>query len=79
MRSFTVYVNVVWFVFFFIECISGLYGNECNFKCSQFCHEELCYGSTGECVNGCEDGYIGGLCKTRKIAAVIMYIKIISM
>lgn len=61
---------------FFIECISGLYGNECNFNCSQFCHDQVCYGATGECVNGCQDGYIGGLCKTRNIQDVIMFIKI---
>lgn len=64
---------MVWF--FFIECISGLYGNECNFNCSQFCHEQLCYQTTGECVHGCEDGYIGGLCKTRNIPAVIMLLR----
>lgn len=51
-----------------IDCISGLYVNECNFNCSQFCHDQLFYGATGEYVNGCEDGYIGGLCKTRKIS-----------
>lgn len=59
--------------FLLIDCISGLYGKECNLNCSQFCHEKLCYQTTGECVNGCEDGYLGGLCTIRKILALLLY------
>lgn len=67
------------YCFLLIECISGMYGKECKLKCSQFCHGKSCYQISGECVNGCEDGYIGGLCKTRKISAVIMFIEILLM
>lgn len=54
-----------------IECISGIYGKECNLNCSQFCHGKSCYQTTGECVDGCENGYIGGLCTIRKTPVVI--------
>lgn len=54
-----------------IECISGMYDKECNLKCSQFCQKKSCHQTSGECVYGCEDGYIGGLCTIRKIPAVI--------
>lgn len=54
-----------------LDCLSGLYGKECNLNCSQFCHGKVCYQITGECINGCEDGYIGGLCTIRKIWALI--------
>lgn len=58
-------------LFLLLDCLSGLYGKECNLNCSQFCHRKACYQTTGECVNGCEDGYIGGLCIIRKIWALI--------
>lgn len=54
-----------------LDCLSGLYGKECDLNCSQFCHGKACYQITGECINGCEDGYIGGLCTIRKIWALI--------
>lgn len=60
------------YCFLLIECTSGIYGKECNLNCSQFCHGRSCYQTTGECVNGCEYGYIGGLCTIRKIPAVIL-------
>lgn len=58
-------------LFLLLDCLSGLYGKECNLNCSQFCHGKVCYQTTGECVNGCEDGHIGGICTIRKIWALI--------
>lgn len=58
-------------LFLLLNCFSGLYGKECNLNCSQFCHGKVCYQTTGECVNGCKDGYIGGLCTIRKIWTLI--------
>lgn len=62
---------MLWLFVFFVECIVGLYGKECTLNCSQFCHKKSCYQTTGECVNGCEDGYLGGLCTLCKISVVI--------
>uniref|UniRef100_K1QND4 Tyrosine-protein kinase receptor Tie-1 n=1 Tax=Magallana gigas TaxID=29159 RepID=K1QND4_MAGGI len=54
-----------------IKSVKFWYRNDLdNLNCSQFCHDKFCSGSTGECVDGCEDRYLGGICIIRKISAL---------
>lgn len=47
-------------------CNEGTYGSDCNYTCGQ-CHaKEDCHHVNGTCLLGCEPGYQGDLCKSRK-------------
>lgn len=51
---------------FFTVCNEGTYGSNCNYTCGQ-CHaKEDCHHVNGTCLLGCEPGYQGDLCKSRK-------------
>lgn len=47
----------------FLECISGNYGTACREQCRTHCkNNKACDHISGECPEGCEDGYTGKLC-----------------
>lgn len=46
----------------FTECNNGSYGNNCLEKCSANCLNTPCNHSTGECTDGCKDGWQGFNC-----------------
>lgn len=54
-------------MFFFVDCVSGWYGSNCNSKCSEYCAQISCNRSTAECTNGCKPGYYQPQCNERKI------------
>lgn len=48
-------------------CSIGYYGMGCRGKCSAYCvNNEPCDHVSGECSNGCQDGYIGIYCNSCK-------------
>ena len=60
------------------ECDLGTYGDMCNEKCGNCKDQSECHYSNGTCLTGCNDGFQGALCKTRKILTVyfkFQYIK----
>lgn len=52
------------------ECPTGYFGKSCRERCSGHCtNNASCDHVSGECSNGCQDGYIGthcGDCKKMK-------------
>lgn len=58
------YMNI--FDIFNIECDRGSYGANCNETCGHCRYENPCFNVNGTCVNGCDAGYTGHLCKTRE-------------
>lgn len=45
------------------DCPPGYFGEGCREGCSDHCiKNELCDHITGECSNGCQDGYTGVRC-----------------
>ena len=51
-----------------LECSDGTYGKECQDICGYCADLDVCHHTNGSCPNGCEAGYKGRLCKTRKLA-----------
>lgn len=50
---------------FAIECVDGLYGENCTKQCSKHCKDEtICNHKTGHCDRGCDSGWAGSLCNT---------------
>ena len=61
-----------WFGPYLTACNHGMYGNFCNNSCG-YCHaEDTCYHVNGTCLLGCEPGYQGDLCKTRKKIIILI-------
>lgn len=51
------------FLFLCIECPANYFGMDCNERCSGHCmNNEPCDHVRGECINSCQDGYIGAFC-----------------
>ena len=50
---------------FLIECHNGTYGKDCKEQCG-YCDYGTCDHVTGECPNGCIDGFIGRFCTESK-------------
>lgn len=49
-----------------IACDKGLYGVECNETCG-YCREiNHCFHIDGRCLTGCNESYLGELCKIRR-------------
>lgn len=46
-----------------IVCKIGLYGVNCNGICGYCCNLYECFYIDGLCMNGCEVGYSGLMCK----------------
>lgn len=76
---FTLNANVHWFLLIFIilltyrinllciECPPEYFGMYCKELCSGHCiNNKPCHHVSGECSNGCKDGYIGSLCTDGK-------------
>lgn len=49
-----------------LACNRGLYGADCSETCGQCRDVNQCFNVNGRCLTGCEDGYVGHLCKTRE-------------
>lgn len=48
---------------FFVVCVSGYYGKNCNNQCSINCYmNRSCDRVTGECDGGCKPGWTGINC-----------------
>ncbi|CAC5376555.1 Tyrosine-protein phosphatase non-receptor type 5,Tyrosine-protein phosphatase non-receptor type 20,Receptor-type tyrosine-protein phosphatase R,Receptor-type tyrosine-protein phosphatase eta,Tyrosine-protein phosphatase non-receptor type 7,Receptor-type tyrosine-protein phosphatase O,Receptor-type tyrosine-protein phosphatase beta [Mytilus coruscus] len=45
-----------------VACSSGFYGSECLQNCSINCLISSCYHTTGECIGGCNSGWMGFNC-----------------
>lgn len=59
--------NTVFFLLPNEECPPGYFGKGCRERCSGHCiREEPCDYVSGECPNGCQDGYIGERCSDCK-------------
>ena len=52
------------------ECDLGTYGDMCNEKCGNCQDQTKCHHSNGTCLSGCNYGFQGALCKTRKSLTV---------
>ena len=46
-------------------CSKGMYGFDCNERCGNCYDQKECHPVNGTCLNGCNDGFLGELCKTR--------------
>lgn len=55
------------------ECDIGLYGIRCNETCGNCRNESQCSNVNGTCLTGCNAGFKGDLCKTRKYANIRMH------
>lgn len=61
---------MVYNIYFIIvlECDTGTYGIRCEKQCGHCRDPNRCSNVNGSCLTGCEAGYKGNLCKTRKYA-----------
>jgi hypothetical protein len=48
------------------ECNGGKYGNNCSSQCGACLDYTQCHHVNGSCLQGCDAGYKGELCKTGK-------------
>lgn len=51
---------------FISACDKGYYGTACNETCGQCDELEQCSNINGSCLTGCNAGYLGETCETRK-------------
>lgn len=51
---------------YIVECVKGFYGKNCEEICSTNCNSKSCDPITGQCVGGCQEGWIGSECDTSK-------------
>lgn len=66
---FNTFCNKTWFCFLLpnVECPLGYFGKGCTEHCSGHCIKgEPCDHISGECTNGCQDGYTGVRCSDCK-------------
>lgn len=48
---------------YILECPIGLYGENCEYKCSEYCYEpRRCDSVTGQCYGGCQPGWFTKTC-----------------
>lgn len=58
-----------------IECPAGQFGSGCIKRCSEYCLiRDRCNHISGECKNGCLDGFVGTHCNNCKIYLLVMLI-----
>lgn len=56
-----IHLYQIWY--FSIACSNGKFGINCTHTCSAFCKENTsCNYITGECDEGCQEGWSGPLC-----------------
>lgn len=49
---------------YILECSIGLYGENCDNKCSEYCSElRRCDRFTGQCYGGCQPGWFTKTCE----------------
>ena len=61
---------------FHLECDEGYFGTECSQVCGWCKNTVDCHHLNGTCLTGCEAGYIGDMCKTRKCVKAVWSFKI---
>ena len=42
---------------YFVVCMDGYYGNNCNTECGSCLNMEVCDKQNGTCYHGCKDHY----------------------
>ena len=52
-------------------CENGKYGQGCTSFCGHCFNSSRCHHANGSCLTGCEPGYGGEYCKSRKINMTI--------
>lgn len=56
----------------FTECESGFYGPKCLYACSSTCKTpHKCHHVTGNCDDGCKDGWQGMKCLEIGITVIL--------
>lgn len=51
---------------FNFECPKGYYGENCDYKCSEYCYEpRQCDSVTGQCYGGCQPGWYTKTCEQK--------------
>ena len=68
--------NVMTFLFCIVchkGCGEGHYGAECSQVCGLCKNTVDCYHVNGTCLTGCESGYIGDMCKTRRLKPYTLF------
>lgn len=59
--------------FFTPECQSGYYGNDCSNQCSINCDvARTCNRFTGQCNEGCKQGWSGDTCDQSKCFTILL-------
>lgn len=51
-----------------LDCDDMRYGSQCSLSCNINCkqgHNKTCHTRTGECLNGCKDGFVGNQCESK--------------
>lgn len=67
--------NVLLYSFFFTACSVGLFGSNCDNKCSSNCRGvKSCNRMTGTCDEGCIKGWSGAQCETGTYILYFNYI-----
>lgn len=66
LAKYGVHTLIRFTVFFPKACKDGMYGEKCKNICGHCRNEGICHHNNGSCLNGCNPGYIGDLCKTGK-------------
>lgn len=65
---YSIYIRLSKNIYYFIKqgCVSGSYGFKCIENCGHCRGMNKCLHINGTCLIGCDAGYQGFLCKTRK-------------
>ena len=67
-------LNIIIFSNSFLDCLTGYFGYRCEKACSGHCmNNTVCDYIDGRCRDGCQPGYIGGLCNACKISKFHFY------
>ena len=57
-----------------IACENGTFGIDCNQTCGKCLENSICNRVNGICWTGCDAGYTGNFCKTRKLKDIMKII-----
>lgn len=58
-------IITIYFIFsLLVLCSNETYGYLCREQCGECRYNTTCHNANGTCINGCEPGYFGELCKT---------------
>lgn len=52
-------------------CEKGSFGIDCQNRCGHCLDHDQCYHTNGTCLTGCDVGYQGHLCTTRRYCLII--------